>query len=108
MPIALHDVHPAVVIEIGERHAPPKEARNLAESRLKCLILELSATQISVKARGVAREVRLHEIKVAIAIVVRDRHPHTRLRLSIRRIGNPRLDRDLLKCAVVIIPIQRR
>ena len=108
MPVALHDVRPAVIVVVHERNTPAQKARNLAHPGLKRLVLKYSAAEIAIQTRSVAREIRLHQVEVPVAIVVRHRHAHARLRLAVGRVRHSRLDRDLLKRPVVIVLVQRR
>src|SRR5215831_10664919 len=108
MAVADQDVGPAIIVEIQESDAPAKKPRVLAETRLKRPIVKDHVAKVPVKTGGVSCEIRLHEVKIAVTIVVDGRYAHAGLGLSIGAVGGAGLDGDIGERAVVIILVQRR
>ncbi len=107
MTVANEDIEPAVIVEIQKAYAPTEEARILAEAGLIRLIVEGHVSEVPVEAGGVAREVRFHEIKLAVAIVIAGGNTHAGLRLPVRTVGDARFDRDIGKRTVVVVLVKR-
>src|SRR5215469_14578630 len=108
MTVGHEDVRPAVVVEIHESDSPAEEPRIPPETRLIGHIFESKVALVAIERRGIAREVGLHDVKLAVAIVIGCRDSHAGLWFSVGAVGYACLDSDIGERAVVIILIKRR
>ncbi len=100
-------VEPAVVIHVEEANSPAKQTSINAEAARVCPVFKRAVAQIGVKRIGVAGEVGLCDVKIAVAIVVADRDAHAGLRFAFGRESCARLDRDVLESSVFLVLIKR-
>ena len=108
MPVANQNVRPAVIIHIEKTAAPSEILRVLAEPALKRGVLKVRPAKIVVQGGRVAREIRLHQIEIAIEIVIGSGNAHARLRLPVgaqcaagfqRNVGERSVLFVLIECA---------
>src|ERR1700738_3762894 len=106
MPVANQNVGPALIIHIEKTAAPAKILRMLSQPALVSCVLERTAAQISVKRRRVARKIGLHQIKIAVEIVIGRGNAHTRLPLAIRTQSASSFQRDVHERAILSILVE--
>src|SRR5580700_4735932 len=84
VPVADENVRPAVVIEIQESATPSEKLRVRAQTRGESCVLKVAAAHIVIKRRRISRKVRLHQVEVAVEVVISSGNTHPRLWLAIR------------------------
>src|SRR5450432_3039019 len=103
MPVDLHDVLPAIVIDVNEPTAPRNILIVNADTRRERNITKGSVAVVVIEVAGVVREVRLEDVEPPVAVVVRYSHTHTRLFVAVLAIGATRNYCNIGEGAVVIV-----
>ena len=107
MAIADQDVGPAVVVEIKKSASPSQELRVRAQSGCERRVFEGCVAQIVIERGRVAREIRLHQVQIAVEIVISRGDSHPSLRFAVWTQRTACLERDVDKLAVLLILIER-
>ena len=81
--IAQQNVGPAIVVVVDEAATPAEILRMYAQSRLERCVLKVPLAEIVIQRRRVAREVSLHNVEIAVEIVIGGRDAHAGLRLAV-------------------------
>ena len=101
------NVEPAVVVHVEEADAPAEQPRVDAQAAGISAVLEVAVAEVGVERVGVAGEVGLHHVEVAVAVVVADGNAHAGLRLGLGRERRAGFDRDVAEGSVFLVLIER-
>src|SRR6516162_903018 len=105
--VANQDVRPAIIVHVEEAASPAEELCVSTKSRGKGRVFETSSANIVIKRRRISREVRLHDIEIAIHVIVGSGNSHAGLRLAIWAESASGFDRDVFELAVLLVVIER-
>src|SRR5207248_6966788 len=94
MAVADQDVRPAVVIHVEESAAPAKILRVRSKAGGKGGVLETGIAEIAIERGRVAREIALHDVEIAVHVVIGRRDSHACLRLAVGAESASRFERD--------------
>ena len=107
MAVADQDVRPAVVIHVEESAAPAKILRVRSKAGGKGGVLETGIAEIAIERGRVAREIALHDVEIAVHVVIGRRDSHACLRLAVGAESASRFERDIHEFSILFILVKR-
>src|ERR1017187_2790978 len=103
VPVDLDDVLPAIVVKVDKSAAPRDVLEIDSYSGGKCHVTERAVSVVAIEVASIVGKICFEDIEPAIAIVISDRDPHSRLLVPILAVGASSHHRRVCERTVVIV-----
>ena len=104
----IHQIGPAVVVQIGHSGAPLDVAIQHAETGGERDVLEHAFSEAAIQRGDVVGEVRLEQVQQAVTVEVTDGESHPRLLGAVLAVRDAALDGRVGERPVVVVVVQNR
>ena len=106
VPVADEDVGPAVVVEVKPAATPSQVLRVQAEPGLEGCVFEAPVALVVIEGRRVTGKVGLHDIEVAIEVVIGGSDSHAGLWLAVGAEDATSFETNFGEGTVLVVAVQ--